>query len=262
MAQQARPGDSDRALGAAFPTHPKQGACASRSIFNLTEGRAGDGLAAIKVAAVVIAKPNLVWSPRNTSMTIFCRDFPIERVSDSVLAKNGWFCDLLRHWRPSGDAIGTYVVQEEEEHLRLAIRCGYLNFYRAGQSVAKVSFNRGGKLQAKIHNKYVYGIDGSGQRYVTLTSEGFPELRTGRLIPYEGPGQLQEWISKANNHVGHEKCFIDLVVSRNPNIIDLSRWGCPLIPQSQRSGALLGWIWLGSNLSAIVGALCFGKRNS
>src|SRR5580704_8115681 len=154
-------------------------------------------------------------------MTIFAREFPIERLSDAILEENGWLCDLLRHWHPSGDAIDRHMDQADEERLRLAVRNGYLNFYRAGQSVAKVCFVRQGKLQAKIHNKYVYGKGGSGGSYVTLTSVGFPELGTGRLARYHGPACLRGWISNANEHVGEEKRFVDLVVSRNPDVIDL-----------------------------------------
>ena len=79
-------------------------------------------------------------------MTIFGRKFEIERLSDVVLNENRWLCDLLHHWHPSGDPIGRDTDQEGKEHLRLAIRNGYLNFYRAGQSVAKVGFDDGWKL--------------------------------------------------------------------------------------------------------------------
>jgi hypothetical protein len=156
---------------------------------------------------------------KRDTMTVFGRNFPVERLSDAVLKKeNAWFCDLLSCWHPSGDAIGKRPEQVSEQHLRLAIRNGYLNFYRAGQSVANVRFSRG-KLQAKIHNKYVYGKDGGGQAYVTLMSNEFPERRTLQPVPYE-IGHLREWISKANCYSGAEKRFVDLVVGRNPNILD------------------------------------------
>src|SRR5579864_7235624 len=115
-------------------------------------------------------------------MADFSRHFPIERLSDPVLVKNEWFCDLLRRWRPAGDSIGRQMAGGEKEHLRVAIRAGYLNFYRAGQSIANVSFDRRGNLQAKIHNKYVYGIDGCGQKYVTASS-----ARVSRVL-FSGDG--------------------------------------------------------------------------
>jgi hypothetical protein len=153
-------------------------------------------------------------------MTIFGREFEIERLSDGVLKENGWLCDLLHHWHPSGDAIGGHGDQEGKEHLRLAIRNGYLNFYRAGQSVAKVGFDQRENLQAKIHNKYVYGKRGTGQSYVTLTAAGFRKEPGGEPVSYDG-ADLREWISNANERVGDEKRFVDLVVARNPDVIDL-----------------------------------------
>jgi hypothetical protein len=151
-------------------------------------------------------------------MTVFGRSFPVERLSDPVLKENVWLCDLLGRWHPAGNSIGERVEQESEEHLRLAIRNGYLNFYRAGQSVAKVEFHRG-KLQAEIHKKYVYGDDCGEQGYVKLTSDGFPEYGTGLPIPYD-VARLRKWISGAHCHGGAEKRFVDLVVGRNPNIVN------------------------------------------
>src|SRR5688572_21749886 len=100
-------------------------------------------------------------------MTIFGRNFPVERLSGAVLEQNGWFCDLLRHWQPAGDTVGKdwHAPEEDPTQLRLAIRDGYLNFYRAGQSVARVGFDGGKKLQAKIHKKYVYGDKCNEQGY-------------------------------------------------------------------------------------------------
>jgi hypothetical protein len=57
-------------------------------------------------------------------MTVFRRSFQVERLSDAVLKENGWLCDLLRSWHPSGDAIDRHMYQEGDDHLRLAIRDG------------------------------------------------------------------------------------------------------------------------------------------
>jgi hypothetical protein len=40
-------------------------------------------------------------------MADFDRKFEIERLSDAVLSKNAWFCDLLRRWCPAGEALGS-----------------------------------------------------------------------------------------------------------------------------------------------------------
>src|SRR5580658_8906818 len=60
-----------------------------------------------------------------------------------------WFKDLLSLWRPSGHCSGA-------EGLRIAIRNGYLNFYRLGQSIARVACVSG-ELIADVHYKYVLG---------------------------------------------------------------------------------------------------------
>lgn len=83
--------------------------------------------------------------------------------------------------------------------------------------MAKVGFDDQWKLQAKIHNKFVFGKRGSDQSYVTLTSDGYPEeLGSKRLLAYGGPACLDGWISNANDYRGKEKPFVDLVVARNP----------------------------------------------
>jgi hypothetical protein len=166
-------------------------------------------------------------------MSTFGRSFTIEKITGQVLEENPWFRDLLLNWRPAGDALqrdmnealksfaNGRVQGEKPEHLRLAIRNGYLNFYRGGQSVAKVGFGSGGGLQARIHNKYAYDDAGSSQTYVTLTSAGLPDLKTGKIQRYNGSTQLDGWVTNANKHVGDEKRFVDLIVARNPNTIDL-----------------------------------------
>jgi hypothetical protein len=165
-------------------------------------------------------------------MTIFNRKFPVNRLSDAVLGENTWLCDLLRYWRPPGDGIGNDLgrqqapqtagqSEEDPKCLRLAVRKGYLNFYRRGQSVAKVDVDSSEKLRARVHNKYVYGDGGKGNDYVFLTAAGVPERGTGQLTPYDRITCLDKWISNANAYVGDEKRFVDDVVAWNPNVIDL-----------------------------------------
>ncbi len=63
--------------------------------------------------------------------------------------------------------------------------------------------------------------NGNGQDYVTLTSAGLPEQKTGRLREYGGGAELRRWISNATKYMGKEKKFVDAVVARNANTIDL-----------------------------------------
>jgi hypothetical protein len=166
-------------------------------------------------------------------MSIFGRTFAIQKITGQVLEENPWLKDMLLDWRPAGDAVhrdmteahklvsGGKMLEEDPKRLRLAIRNGYFNLYRGGQSVAKVGFGSSGCLQARIHAKYVYGEKGGGQTYVTLTSAGLPNQETNGLRDYGGLAELHGWVSNANKHVGKEKRFVDLVVARNPDTIDL-----------------------------------------
>ena len=166
-------------------------------------------------------------------MSTFARTFSNELISDQLLQENPWFTDMLLDWRPAGDAIhrdmteahklvsNGQMLEEDPKQLRLAVRRGYLNLYRGGQSVAKIGFGSGGELQARIHNKYIHGDKGSGQAYLTLTSAGFPDKETGGCRAYGGLADLHGWIANANKYVGKEKRFVDLIVARNPDTIDL-----------------------------------------
>jgi hypothetical protein len=166
-------------------------------------------------------------------MPTFGRAFPIDQINDQVLEQNPWFEDMLRYWRPAGDALhrdmaevnelvsSGQMPEEDPTRLRLAIRNGYFNLYRGGQSVAKVAFGGDGGLQARIHNKYVRGDKGIGKAYIILTSAALPDRETGRLRQYRGIADVRSWVSNANKHVGNEKRFVDLVVARNPDTIDL-----------------------------------------
>jgi len=154
-------------------------------------------------------------------MTKFDRKFNVDAVEEAVhTGGNAWFRDLLIHWRPAGElqGIGQRSSQSDADHLRLAIRDGYLNFYRDGQSVAEVSFVKG-KHQGKVHNKYVYGDQGSGQEYVKII-DGKYKNHDGKPLVYRD-GIVHEWIHNADAYAGKEKSFVDEVVARNADVIDL-----------------------------------------
>ena len=214
-------------------------------------------------------------------MTDFSRKFPIDCLPD-VLKENRWFTDLLSRWHPAGDAVNIRPGDSEGvlardragtrggfQHLRVAFRKGYMNFYCGGQSIANVKFGRDG-LQAKIHEKYVYGSKGTGQTCVTLTSNGFPELGSGELVPYNG---MQEWISNANGKIGQEKRFVDLIVAHNADVIDLEM-GLPAYsedPKERRAPRIdllalepwEGWWRIASWEAKLVGdgrARCSGNK--
>lgn len=117
--------------------------------------------------------------------------------------------DLLAEWAPSG-TVGS---------LRLAVRNGYLNFYRHGQSVSKVGFPaRERTATATIHHKYVRKRD--GQIYLKIRpDEGLDDA--GETHEWGGPAMLASWIAKAARHADPEKRQIDALLDRSPKVIDL-----------------------------------------
>ena len=125
-----------------------------------------------------------------------------------------WFKDLLSLWRPSGHSSGT-------TGLRLAIRNNYLNFYRLGQSVARVHCVSG-ELRAYVHYKYVLGARSEypGPLYLRLTKQSV--FSQGALVAtYDGLSTLHEWIAAATKYVGDEKKLVDEFVEKNDNVVDM-----------------------------------------
>lgn len=127
-----------------------------------------------------------------------------------------WFKDLLTLWRPSGHPSG-------EVGLRLAIRAGYLNLYRLGQSIARVGCVSG-RLTADVHYKYVLDERPAGMSekspYLLLSERG-AYFRNRLVANYEGPSTLRRWIAAAERYAGDEKKIVDELVEKNDCVIDL-----------------------------------------
>ncbi len=110
--------------------------------------------------------------------------------------------DLLSLWTPSG-------VDSGEAGLRLAIRNGYLNFYYQGQSVAKISYDRHNDLKAKVHGRYI-DTKQQDQTYKTILSKDYADKT-----------QILKWTKNTLEYAGGEKRFVNQVVGKNSNVIDL-----------------------------------------
>ena len=125
-----------------------------------------------------------------------------------AMPSGSWWDDLLSLWVPSGHPSG-------DDGLRLTIRNGYLNFYRRGQSVARVCFGppRGGMAvpRMEIHARYVEGPSARAT-YLRFGADGRdpPDRFT-----------LRAWIANTARWHGAEKWGVDEVVGRNPGVIDL-----------------------------------------
>ncbi len=130
--------------------------------------------------------------------------------------KPHWFRDLLSLWRPSGHCSGA-------NGLRLAIRNCYLNFYRLGQSIARVECVSG-DLIAEVHYKYVLGERPAGMTekspYLRMTQKGV-FFRGRQVADYEGLSTLHRWIDATREYAGDEKPIVDELVEKNDHVIDL-----------------------------------------
>lgn len=145
----------------------------------------------------------------------FDRRFGRNPESILKLSEVPWGRHLLGLWCPAGSTTGRYG-------LRLAIRNGTLNFYRRGQSVAKVGFDRAGQPVADLHLAYVTGQTFWGQPYARLSGDRWSCAKfPNHLGHYGSERQLQEWVERADAHRGAEKAFVDDLVANNPNVIDL-----------------------------------------
>lgn len=126
--------------------------------------------------------------------TAFCRSFPV-----TVLRQ--WYRDpdnqrsdvheLFERWAHPGEK------SDEQRDLRLAVRGGYLNFYKQGQSVAKLSVPAGCGPKIEVHERY---LGGGGDRYVTLSGEDLFSLPDKSIA---------KRVAHAEAFSGAEKRFVD-----------------------------------------------------
>lgn len=124
-----------------------------------------------------------------------------------------WWKHLLSLWRSSGTDAGRHG-------LRLAVRDGYLSFYRRGQSVARVGFSRG-RPHLDIHAKYAFGRGETAQAYARLAGTAVSCGKSGRTSVYDGLPTLLAWITEADSHGGPEKALVDDAVADNRTVVDL-----------------------------------------
>ncbi len=123
-----------------------------------------------------------------------------------------WWTDLLA--ARFKDACG------KEQPLFLAVRDGYLNAYREGQSILKIVFDLMAKitrLTAEIHNKYVYDDD---QSYLKFDGNEV-KAKQYQSVPYERGKSADEWVKRARHYAVAEKKGVAVIVARNNHVIDV-----------------------------------------
>jgi hypothetical protein len=151
-------------------------------------------------------------------MSFFDRKLPAPAMArlEENLRNIAWLADLFGRWRPAGTPLD---VDGQSKGLRLAIRNGYLNFYRCGQSIARVTFAADGSPRAETHHKYLTP-GATGQRYAQLKTEHWSGL--DRSLRFD-PATFDRCIEQVHDggHDGAEKTFVERVVAANPNVIDM-----------------------------------------
>ena len=133
----------------------------------------------------------------------------LARLQD-LTEENTWMRDLVAEWAPNGTC----------GSLRLAVRKGYLNFYRLGQSVANVRCGTGRRPPTlKVHEKYVRPC-ARGQRYLKVCPYGGRDDR-GFPCKWGGREMLRAWIHNSESHANCDKKCIDALLTVSPKVIDL-----------------------------------------
>lgn len=137
---------------------------------------------------------------KNTLHSAFRRNLSSGRLArlNDVAARPGWWRELLAAWRPSGHGEG----------YRLAVRGNYLNFYLAGQSVARIGFGRGDAPHAEVHHKYLGQDRAARSPYVRLGADAAFDLQAASA-------------RIAAAHLTAEKTGLERFVAANGGILDL-----------------------------------------
>jgi len=127
-----------------------------------------------------------------------------------------WLADLFHRWRPAGSPLD---AECRPKGLRLSVRNGYLNFYRCGQSIAKIGFDRNGNPRCETHHKYL--LPGAvGQHYAELRGDTWAGI--DQTLRYDA-ATFDTCIEQVHvgRHNGAEKSFVEDIVAANPDVIDL-----------------------------------------
>jgi hypothetical protein len=133
-----------------------------------------------------------------------------------------WWRDLLRLWRPSGTDSGG-------DGLRLAVRNGYVDFYRGGRSLARVSVVRGAGPVLAARARWVLSAQDraflQGAEFATLTGPNALLRRNAKTaLAYDGVETLKAWIEAADDDPGDPpRRLLDelLGLPANDGVIDL-----------------------------------------
>lgn len=118
---------------------------------------------------------------------------------------------LLEHWALPG-------FTSHKTGLRVAVRKNYVNFYRRGQSVAKLhSTHR--LLRLSVHEEYVAGTRKHDRG--EMKKSGYVDFDEAWLSNKTNATCVRRWISCAESYAGAEKSYVDELVAANPGVVDI-----------------------------------------
>lgn len=132
----------------------------------------------------------------------------------AATSEGNWWKELLQRWQLPGKDAGS-------DGLRLAIRDNYLNFYRLGQSVARVGFDAKGTAYASVHLEYLgFPKPPKGKEYARLKNSVFSGSDYPDT-PYQLGKTLPSIIKMAERWTRREKFMVDKLVAHTQSSVDL-----------------------------------------
>ena len=105
----------------------------------------------------------------------------------------------------------------ENQDYVVALRDDYLNVYRNGCNIARVSLNRG-QLEAQIHYKFLLKNNASNP-YISCT-DGIPKIDTHSDYFIQSLASSEDIKAATNLYGGLEKTGVHQIILSNTNIID------------------------------------------
>ncbi|KJR66219.1 hypothetical protein VY88_09425 [Azospirillum thiophilum] len=116
------------------------------------------------------------------------------------------------------DAGGWWRTLADDTDLLIAVRSNYLNVYWRGNSLLKVSCEKG-RLVGRVHYKYLLRA-GRTPDYV-LVEDGRPVIPDPASFLTQNIGDLRSLKAAAKPYAGAEKVGVHDIVMGNPNIVDV-----------------------------------------
>jgi len=143
----------------------------------------------------------------------FKRAFAVDSLDNHFNNPDSLVGALLDRWVLPGEP-----GRRGKPPLRLAVRDGYVNLYADGQSVAKISAFRG-QPRLEVHWKYLEEFPIPEKR--SFDGRTYLQFKGDQLLSTNASEAVDRWINTAQQYAGGEKRFVEHLVARNANVIDL-----------------------------------------